>query len=317
MKHKIIFDTDPGVDDAMAIQFILNSPEIELLGLTTIYGNVDLEKTTANALRLLDLGGRTEIPVAKGAENPLSRPFGGGVPFVHGDDGQGNTNRPASTTTIHTLAAVDFIAEQVKLFPNEVTLLAVGPLTNLALFLQKYAELVVLVKQVIVMGGNAFCPGNATPAAEANIFNDPEAADLVFGANWQVSMIGLDVTHKVLLSSGEIDEIAKNDSILNEFVAAATPFYLDFYRTNNKIDGIFVHDSSAVAYLLRPDLFSVEAYPLKVETANSISLGKTWPMLEEADKREALKPWQNRRKVNIGVDVNAKEVVRLLMQRLV
>lgn len=317
MKHKIIFDTDPGVDDAMAIQLILNSPEIELLGLTTVYGNVDLEKTTANALRLLDFGNRTDIPVAKGAEKPLSRPFGGGVPFVHGDDGQGNTNRPPSNNTIHNLFAVDFIAQQVKLFPNEVTLVAVGPLTNLALFLQHHASLLDLVKEVIIMGGNAFCPGNATPAAEANILNDPEAADMVFGAKWQVSMIGLDVTHKVLLTRNQIQEIAQRDSVLNELVAAATPFYLDFYRKNNKIDGIFVHDSSAVAYLLKPALFTVEAYPVKVETINSISLGKTWPMIDNSDNREATKPWQNRRKVNICVDVQAEEVIKLLMQRLI
>lgn len=318
MRQKIIFDTDPGVDDAMAIQFALNSPEIEILGLTTVYGNVDLEKTTANALRLLEIANRTDIPVAKGADKPLSRSFAGGVAFVHGDDGQGNTNRPLSSNTVHELTAVDFIADQVQLFPQEVTLIAVGPLTNLALFVQKYSALVASVKEVIIMGGNAFCPGNASPAAEANILNDPEAADIVFKTNWHLSMIGLDVTHKVLMSSQQLADVALATSELNKFVAEATIFYLDFYRRNNKIDGIFVHDSSAVAYLINRELFTVVQHPIKVETATSVSFGKTWPMLDELDveKRPELQPWLNRPKVNICVDVNAEAVLKLIIGRL-
>jgi inosine-uridine nucleoside N-ribohydrolase len=319
MSQKIIFDTDPGVDDAMAIQFLLNSPEIEILGLTTVFGNVDLEKTTANALRLLESAERTDIPVAKGAEKPMTRSFGGGVPFVYGDDGMGNTFREPSKNVLYHLSATDFIAEQVKRFPNEVTLLAVGPLTNLALFIQKYDDLIPLVKEVIIMGGNAFSPGNATPAAEANILNDPEAADMVFATHWKVSMIGLDVTHKVLMSSTQLDEIASRSSEMNKYVSEAMVFYHEFYRTNNKIAGIFVHDSSAVAYLLNRELFTVEAYPLKVETTNSISFGKTWPLLDEEpdfEERPVLIPWQNRPKVNICVDVNAEAVLKLIMERL-
>lgn len=314
MPKKIIFDTDPGVDDAMAIQFCLNSPEIEILGLTTVFGNVDLEKTTLNAFRLLEIAERTDIPVAKGAKQPLVRPFKGGVPFVHGDDGQGNTNRAAGKLVIHNLSAHDFMAEQVSKYPNEVTLVAVGPLTNLALFIQKHADLVPLVKEAIIMGGNAFCPGNASPAAEANILNDPEAADIVFGASWEVSMIGLDVTHKVLMSSHQLSEIAKRSSELNKFVAEATVFYLEFYRKHNKIDGIFVHDSSAVAFLLNRSLFTVKRYPVRVETTTSISLGKTWPLVEDGDTIPD--SWKDRPEVNICVDVASKEVLELIMSRL-
>jgi inosine-uridine nucleoside N-ribohydrolase len=319
MPQKIIFDTDPGVDDAMAIQVLLNSPEIEILGLTTVFGNVDLEKTTENALRLLEIADRTDIPVSKGADKPMTRSFGGGVPYVHGDDGMGNTFREVSKYSVHDLSATDFVAEQVKRFPNEVTLLAVGPLTNLALFIQKYDNLIPLVKEVIIMGGNAFAPGNATPAAEANILNDPEAADMVFATNWKVSMIGLDVTHKVLMSSTQLKEIASRSSEMNKYVSEAMIFYHGFYRKTNKIDGIFVHDSSAVAYLLNRELFTVETYPLKVETTNSISFGKTWPLLDgepDFEERPVLIPWQNRPKVNICVDVNSEEVLKLIMSRL-
>lgn len=316
MKHKIIFDTDPGVDDAMAIQVLLNSPEVELLGLTTVFGNVDLEKTTANALLLLEIGNRSDIPVAKGADKPMTRSFSGGVAFVHGEDGMGNTHREPGKNTIHEKSATDFIAEQVKLFPNEVTLIAVGPMTNLAYFVKEYVELIPLVKEVIIMGGNAFCAGNATPAAEANILNDPEAADIIFGANWQVNMIGLDVTHKVLMTTKQLKTVAARSSALNKYVSEAAVFYNEFYKKNNKIDGIFVHDSSAVAYLLNRNLFTVEAYPMKVETVNSISFGKTWPMIDEVDDREAPFPWKNRRSVNICVDVNSEAVLELIMERL-
>ena len=319
MKQKIIFDTDPGVDDAMAIQVLLNSPEIEVLGLTTIYGNVDLEKTTTNALRLLEIAGRIDIPVAKGAAKPLSRPFGGGVAFVHGEDGQGNTFREPSKNGIHHLPAIDFISEEVKKYPNEITLVAVGPLTNLALFIQKYPELIPLLKEVIIMGGNAFCPGNATPSAEANIFNDPEAADMVFATNWQISMVGLDVTEKVFMSSEQLTKIASRSSDINKYVSEATVFYLEFYKKNNKIDGIFVHDSSAVAYLLNRDLFTVASYPLLVEKIDSPSLGKTWPMLDKApdfEERPTLKPWQNRPNVDICVDVQTEAVLELIVDRL-
>ncbi|MDP5121737.1 MAG: nucleoside hydrolase, partial [Spirosomaceae bacterium] len=137
-----------------------------------------------------------------------------------------------------------------------------------------------------------------------------------FGANWQVNMIGLDVTHKVLMTTAQLTEVAARPSDLNNYVAAATVFYLEFYKKNNKIDGIFVHDSSAVAYLLNRDLFTVEAYPLKVETANCISFGKTWPMLDELEERDALLPWKDRPKVNICVGVDSDAVLKLIIPRL-
>ena len=194
MKRKIILDTDPGVDDAQAIQLILAAPELNLLGLTTIFGNVDVELATTNALRLLDLGNRTDVPVAKGAADPLNGPYLGAVTFVHGDDGQGNTFRPASQQQPIGPSAAEFIVQQLNEQPGVITLVAVGPLTNLALALQLDPTITEKVVEVVVMGGNAFCAGNATPAGEANILNDPDAADRVFGANWPVTMIGLDVT---------------------------------------------------------------------------------------------------------------------------
>ena len=319
MPHKLIIDTDPGVDDALAIQFTLNSPELELLGLTTIFGNVGIDLATTNALRLLDLAGRSDIPVAKGTSKPLVDAFLGGVPFVHGDDGQGNTFRPASENQAIDLSAADFIIEQVKKYPHEVTVAAVGPYTNLALALQKAPEIQQLVKEVIVMGGNAFQEGNITPAAEANMYGDVHAADMVLGANWPVTMIGLDVTHTIMLHENRLAVIAKqSDTPLHNFVADAYIFYQDFYKATNKIPGSYIHDSSVIAYLINPDLFQSIQCPIRVETSDCISKGKTWPSLGASDNEESefLKPWKGRPKVNLCTTVDSEAVLRLLEKRL-
>jgi len=319
MSRKLIIDTDPGVDDAMAIQFTLNSREFELLGLTTIFGNVDVDLATINALRLLDLAGRSDIPVAKGASQPLEDQFSGGVPFVHGDDGQGNTFRPESTNKAIDLSATDFIIEQVKKYPNEVTLAAVGPYTNLALALQKAPEIQQLVKEVIVMGGNAFCGGNATPAAEANVLGDPHAADIILGADWPITMIGLDVTHTIMLHEDRLAEIEKqSDTPLHQFVADAYIFYQDFYKATNKIPGSYIHDSSVIAYLINKDLFQSIQCPIRIETSDCISKGKTWPSLGSSDDENsiALNPWKNRPKVNLCTAVDSEAVLQLMIERL-
>ena len=318
MKRKIIFDTDPGVDDAQAIQLILAAPELDLLGLTTIFGNADIDRATTNALRLLDLGGRPDVPVAKGATKPLNGPYLGAVAFVHGDDGQGNTFRPASAQQPIDLSAAEFIVQQLNAQPGEITLVAVGPLTNLALALQLDPTITDNVVEVVVMGGNAFCAGNATPAGEANILNDPDAADLVFGASWPVTMIGLDVTHNVNMTGSTIDQLALLPGPLNEFVAAAVPFYRAFYEERNGIDGIYVHDSTVVVYLLAPELFRFGHYPVRVDTSDGIGRGKTWPALTEPDAEDnpALSPWQNRPRVKVGIGVDGKKVVQVIVEKL-
>ena len=318
MKKKLIIDTDPGVDDAMAIQLALNSPEFEILGLTTVFGNVDIDLTTVNALRLIDLANKPVIPVAKGAAKPLFGEFKGGVPFVHGDDGQGNTFRPASHLQPIDISAEDFIIQQVLQFPNEVTIATLGPLTNLALALEKNPQIQHLVKEVIIMGGNAFCAGNATPVAEANILCDPEAADMVFGAAWPMTLIGLDVTHKVFLPMETLEEISKGSSPINQHVTASYLFYQDFFRKANKIEGSFIHDSSVIAYLLNQNFFKTISCPIRVETSDCISRGKTWPSLGDSDDetRNELNPWKNRPKVNIAVEVNGESIIELLKERL-
>jgi len=317
-KRKIIIDTDPGVDDALAIQFALSAAPLEVIGLTTVFGNVSVELATANALRLLHRAGRGEIPVARGAANPLRGPFDGGVPFVHGDDGLGNTFAPASGLTPFLPPAAAFLVEQLLAHPGEITLVAVGPLTNLAEALTLEPGIVHLVREVVIMGGNAVCPGNATPAAEANVLSDPDAADLVLGAGWPLTMVGLDVTHGVNMRRDHLQQLAGLSGPLSRYVSAALPFYRDFFERVNGTDGFYVHDASAIAYLLAPHLFGTEAWPVRVDASHGIGRGKTWPSPGTSDQEgaAALLPWQDRPRINVCLRVDGPAVVNLILDTL-
>ena len=314
MSRKLIIDTDPGVDDAMAIFMALASTELDVVGLTTIFGNAATVDTTRNARVLLDAAGRDDIPVAAGADAPLAAAYIGPVPWVHGTNGLGDAplNEPSRLPIV--VPAHEFLYSMAAADPGAITLLAVGPLTNLGLLLQQHPDVVDLFAEVVVMGGNALVPGNATPVAEANINNDPEAADLVFGAQWKVTMVGLDVTHRVNLSGAAIDRISAVDSPMAALLAAALPVYRNFFETRNHVDGIFVHDPSAVAYLLDPDAFETEQWPIRVET-QSFSRGKTWPNMGDTD--DAAPPaWRGRPAVNVCTGVDSSWVLRLLEDRL-
>jgi len=298
----------------MAIFMALASPELDVVGLTTIFGNVPTALTTRNARVLLDTAGRADIPVAGGADGPLTGQYVGPVPWVHGHNGLGDAVVSEPSCPPITASAHEFLYSLVAADPGAITLLAVGPLTNLGLALQKHPDIVDLVAEVVVMGGNALVPGNATPVAEANINNDPEAADLVFGARWRVTMVGLDVTHQVNLSGAAIDRIGAVRTPTSSLLAAALPLYRHFFETRNHVDGIFVHDPSAVAYLLDPDAFITAQWPIRVET-ESFSRGKTWPNMGDTDD-SAPPAWRGRPAVNVCTGVDSSWVLRLVEERL-
>ena len=318
MRRKVIIDTDPGIDDAMAVHLALKSPQFDILGLTTIFGNAEVNQATTNALRLLELAGRTDIPVARGESKPLQGPFLGPASEVHGEDGQGNTWWPAPQTAPLEATAAEFLIEQTYLARGAVTLVAIGPLTNLALALDLEPDFAQRVEEVVLMGGNALGPGNATPAAEANIFSDPDAADLVLGADWPVTMIGLDVTHKVLVGKDTLARYATLEDPLARYIAEIVPHYLAFYWQTYKFRGIFVHDFTAIAYLLAPELFSTQSWPVRVDRSEGIGRGKTWPWLGNTDQLDtpALQPWKNRPLVKVCTDVRGDGVIELMMARL-
>jgi len=311
--RKVFVDTDPGVDDAMAILMALASPELDVVGVGTIFGNAATDVTTVNALRLVEVAGRADIAVARGESSPLAADYLGPVPQVHGANGLGDAPLDAPAATLQPLSAAELLYDAVAGAPGEVTILALGPLTNLAVALRDRPDITDLVDRVVVMGGNALVPGNATPVAEANINNDPEAADAVFGASWPVTMVGLDVTHRVNLTGAAIDRITGTDSAGGRLLRSAVPLYRRFFETTNGIDGIYVHDPSTVAFLLDPDAFTTRAWPLRVET-ESFSRGKTWPNLGDTD--DAPPAWRDRPAVEVCTDVDAERVVHLVEQRL-
>jgi len=311
MPRKIIIDTDPGVDDTMAIFFALASPELEVVGLTTIFGNVHTHLATKNALRLLEIANQPNIPVAHGADNPLTQPYDGPVPYVHGDDGQGNIFLPDPSITAANMTAAQFIVDQLRENPGEITLVPVGPLTNIALALRLEPRITEWVDEVVLMGGNALVPGNASPAGEANIRNDPEAADLVFGADWKVTMVGLDVTLKVHMSRDHLAEYATHSNPMSQHVSKIIPHYQNYFESSYDAKGMFIHDSSAIAYVLDPSLFSTEQWAIRVGT-QGLGRGKTWPAMGS----RILPPWQNRPLVNVCVGVDGKQVVEMELARM-
>jgi inosine-uridine nucleoside N-ribohydrolase len=273
---KILFDTDPGIDDAMALLMLARDPRAELVGITTVFGNAPVDRTTANALALCERFG-IEVPVARGAAEALTRPSAGFPESIHGRDAMGNIGmQPARGRTVEPLAASQFISAMARHHSGELTLVAVGPLTNLALALRDDPALVDHVKAVVVMGG-AFGVnghrGNVSPVAEANIANDPHAADEVFCARWPVTIVGLDVTHEVLMNTDYLDALGRDGGAEGAFIRQITQLYEAFYahRTGG---GIYSHDASAVACALDPGAFGLRHGPVRV-VVDGIAAGQT------------------------------------------
>ncbi|MEE9413852.1 MAG: nucleoside hydrolase [Acidimicrobiales bacterium] len=312
---KIIIDTDPGIDDAIAVFMAFASPELEIVGLTSVYGNLPIDITTMNALRFVELAGRTDIPVARGTGRPLVADDIGPVPFIHGDNGLGNAPVAEPTGSVSPLHAAEFIYQAALANPGELTLVPVGPLTNLALAVRLHPDLVDLVAGVVIMGGAVYTSGNASPGGEANILHDPEAAEIVLGEQWPVTMVGLDVTNSVALDHDQLSAISAVDSPPNELLGAAMPFYQRFYEENLEgFEGLCPHDAVAIAYLLQPDLFETVRKPLRVEVSG-FGRGKTWPA-EPFHLTRPDSPWVGRPETTICTSCESDAVAELITTRL-
>lgn len=277
MAQKIILDCDPGVDDALAIAFAIACPDIDLVGITTVAGNVGLDKTTANALRVVEFLG-ADVPVTAGSAAPLLRqPMPAG--HVHGEDGLGGAALPPPTAGPRPGHAIDFITDTVLAAPGEVTLVATGPLTNIALALSRERRLPGSVSDFVIMGGSA-SRGNVTPAAEFNIAADPEAAAVVFAAGWTVTMVGLDVTLQALAGRPVLARIGQLGRLADELVLPCLRGYSDggpahSGRRGRAGDGTPVHDVCAVAYVAVPSLLGCMPARVEVETAGRWTSGMT------------------------------------------
>jgi inosine-uridine nucleoside N-ribohydrolase len=261
-KHRVIFDTDPGVDDAMALCFAMAHPRIDLVGITTTFGNVTVPQATTNALYLTQLAGRS-IPVAQGAAKPLVKHAEAPPDFIHGADGLGNlpSRQPANGAKADARSAAQFIVDMARAQPGQITLVPVGPLSNIAAALALEPQLPKLIKSVVLMGGAVKEGGNVSPVAEANIWNDPHAADAVFTAGFDLTMVGLDVTYKVVVPVALFDKLARqHQHPLTDTLLHAVRFYAQFYATRypdlKAHPGCFGHDVLAFIALLHPKLFS-------------------------------------------------------------
>jgi len=301
----IILDCDPGHDDAIALLLALASPEVEVLGVTTVHGNQTLEKTTANALRVLDLAGRTDIPVAAGADRPLMRELTV-ASHVHGDSGLDGPTLPPARHDPLGEHAVDFLERTIAASPVPVTLVPTGPLTNIALLLERTGG--ANVERIVSMGGAA-AEGNMTPAAEFNIWADPEAAQRVFVEGLDTTMVGLDVTHGALIKDDHTERM-RSAGRVRSMVAELMDFYARFHKSRYPdLDGSPMHDPVCIAHLIDPTLMDVRDAFIEVDCSTGPSWGRT-----NVD-------WRNREhfgdpNAKVGLDIDGDRFAELVVERI-
>jgi inosine-uridine nucleoside N-ribohydrolase len=301
MATPILLDCDPGHDDAIALLLALASPEVELLGVTTVAGNQTLDKTTANAIRVLEFVGRSDVAVAAGADRPLLR--GQYVAAdVHGETGLDGPDLPLPQGEPVAQHAVDFLAERIRASERPVTLVPTGPLTNIALLLALHPD--ARPERIVLMGG-AIAEGNTTPAAEFNIWCDPEAAARVFASGFDLTMVGLDVTHKALFTQAHAGRLAGR---VGEMVAELLRFYGNFHRQVYGFDGSPIHDAVAIAHVLDPGLVATVERNVEIETESELCRGRTVVDLWRRTTREP--------NAHVSVDIDSDAFLELLIERL-
>lgn len=303
MPTPIILDCDPGHDDAIALLLALASPELELLGVTTTYGNQTLEKTTENALRVLTLVGRDDVVVAAGADRPLTRPLVVAA-HVHGESGLDGPLLPPAERGADPRDALTFMAEAIAAADTPVTLIPTGPLTNVALYLERFGT--GGVEKIVAMGG-AIAEGNMTPAAEFNIWADPDAAQQVFHCGLPVTMIGLDVTHKAV-TTPSLQERFRELGGVGTFVADLVDFFTVYHRYTYGWEGAPIHDAVAVAHVVRAGLVETVPRNVEVELTSELCRGRTVVDRWLRTDRE--------HNVEVGVDLDTEAFFALLLERV-
>lgn len=306
MPTPIILDCDPGHDDAIAILLALASPELHLLGISTVGGNSTLENTTNNALRVLEAVGRLDVPVAAGADKPISRSLQV-AEHVHGESGMDGPQLPEPHGSAVVAHAVDAMSGWIRAASQPVTIVPTGPLTNIAMLLDRHPDLMTSIDRLVLMGGSIGL-GNVTPAAEFNIWVDPEAAAAVFAAGLDVTMIGLDVTHQALLSEADGDELRASGRV-GGFVADLLVFFRGRYQAVFGTPIAPIHDAVAVAHVIDPTLIATEHLNVEIEVDSELTRGRT-----VVDFRRVTDRPPNAR---VGVDVDGERFARMLVDRLI
>jgi inosine-uridine nucleoside N-ribohydrolase len=305
MAVPLLIDCDPGHDDAMALLLALASPEVELLGVSAVAGNQTLERTTANALRVLEFVHRGDIPVAAGAPRPLVRELHVAAD-VHGETGLDGPDLPPPSGAPVPEHAVEFLARRLRQAPAPVTLVPIGPLTNVALLLAEHPEAAERIERIVLMGG-AIGLGNVTPAAEFNVWVDPEAAARVLHSGLDVTIVGLDVTHKALLGADRVERLRASGRT-GTMVAALHAFYSAFHLRVYGDPATPVHDAMAVAHVIRPGLVTTEHRNVEIDCASELCRGRTVVDLLRKTGRPP--------NAHVATDVDADGFLDLLVERI-
>lgn len=283
-KH-IILDSDVGIDDSLAILLALASPEIVLDGISTVHGNASIAQATTNALSILELANASHIPVYKGCDLPLVKESFL-APETHGETGLGYAKLPAPQNQARAGHGSDFLIDSIMSSPHEISLVAIGPLTNIALAIRKEPRIIENVKEVFIMGGAIKHQGNTTPLAEFNTYVDPHAAHMVFHSGMPITLTPLDVTYQCIFLKEDLERLLRIDSPITKFISASTRFYMEFHDEYQKIDGCVINDPMTLALTFMPEIYDYEELYVDVDISTGVGLGNTFADFYNYEKKK-------------------------------
>jgi purine nucleosidase len=304
---RIIIDTDPGIDDSLAILLALASPEVQLEGLTVVHGNSSTEQGTINALSILELAKASQIPVAHGCDLPLVQPSLL-APETHGNTGLGYAQLPNPQSRPIVQNGCDFLIEQIMANPGEITLVAVGPLTNVALAIRQEPRIVEAVNELFIMGGAIRHEGNTTPLAEFNTYVDPHATYIVFHSGMPITLTPLDVTYQCVLLADDVERIKQVDSDIPSFIGDATRFYMEFHDEYQGIQGCVINDPLTLALTFTPNLCDYKEYYVDVDISGGVSMGKTFADFYTMTEKPA--------NMKVALGVRPRDFIELFVERM-
>lgn len=305
-KH-IIFDTDPGIDDSLAILLALASPELVIDGIVTVHGNVSTEQTTENALAILELARAGHIPVYKGCDLPLVKDSLLS-PETHGDKGLGYAQLPSPQSKPQLKHGSDFLIDSIMSQPGEITLIAIGPLTNVALAIRKEPRIVENVREVFVMGGALQHAGNTTALAEFNTYVDPHASHVVFHSGMPITLTPMDVTYQCIFTKDDLNRLLKIDSPITKYIADSTRFYMEFHDEYQKIDGCVINDPLTLALTFTPEICDYRELVVDVDISTGVGLGNTFADFYNYEKKPA--------NMKVAMGVRPRMFMELFLERM-
>ena len=304
---RIILDTDPGIDDACAILLALASPELSLEGLSIVHGNCSLEQATVNGLSILELANASHIPLAVGCELPLVQPSLL-APQTHGNTGLGYAKLPEPRTKPQVQHGCDFLIEKILASPGEITIVAIGPLTNVAMAIRKEPRFAKAVKELIIMGGAIRHEGNTTALAEFNTYVDPHAAHIVFHAGIPTTLVPLDVTYQCVLTTQDVERLQKINSPIPLFIKDSTKFYMEFHDAHQGVQGCVINDPLALALAFAPELCDYQELYVNVDISGGVSMGNTFADFYNHSKKPA--------NMKVALGVRARDFIELFLERM-